>query len=678
MFAIIAPLALSALLACSSNKDSSSQSSSHGSSIQSSIIEEMTESYRIARQEFKQVTGIDLPAYGYLEVAEHEYHEGDTQYELNITGGNHLTYDKYLEFEALFTNLIGNPTTINPTGSEDMNRFAEWENTENRWFRTDWIASSKTIKITTHLIVVPPEMTSTYKKAREQFYELTKVELPTIYEVEADQENIDSYVSGQDEYTVELISGDNLKHDTFVSLESFFKYKMGDGTSSIPGEYGKWIFGERFYELTYTESQTIKIFTKIYQPQMTESYKAARNAFHSLTSILLPDVFDVEIMPSSIIDLDNKTVTIDVPANETLYESFFNTLDTVMADYRTKELPYSYSWLYEFDLNNQKYQASVDLDYIESAYVSIHAETKGYYTIELTGSEFGTENITYQDEDHAMRVTDVLEGEKLVLSATPNDGYTFSGWYKDDQLLSSDNPYEYTVKENAVIEARYLEIADNMTESYRKARLDFYTLTNIYLPRYEGLIIDYQEPAEGFETYQIDIVGGENLSEQTFLDFKAFFDSALADWNTEAANDVSASYSSKYGESVDLVWDDGTLSIYANFPKEFNAGSYELGRDFINEFYGILLPEYEDVDLDKARFARDGSNIKFIFYKDTFTKNDYFAIKDIITEATDEPVSVDEEDENYFESSWDYSYTTYTLSWNANSKTISLLITANV
>lgn len=51
-------------------------------------------------------------------------------------------------------------------------------------------------------------------------------------------------------------------------------------------------------------------------------------------------------------------------------------------------------------------------------------------------------------------------GEKVTLTATPKDGYAFSGWTIDGVVVSSDNPFEYTIpaQEEVTITANFREI----------------------------------------------------------------------------------------------------------------------------------------------------------------------------------------------------------------------------
>ena len=149
------------------------------------------------------------------------------------------------------------------------------------------------------------------------------------------------------------------------------------------------------------------------------------------------------------------------------------------------------AWLYDFDLNSKKHQANIELQLLDFDHLSIQVVSKDYCNVSLETSEYGIATITYKGDDHGLQITNVLEGETLTLTATPNDDYELVGWYSENQLLSSSNPYNYVVNKTIAIEPRYQLIQDDMDETYRNARRDFHTLTNIYLPRFEGLIVDY-------------------------------------------------------------------------------------------------------------------------------------------------------------------------------------------
>ena len=98
----------------------------------------MTDSYRAARAEFKTVTALELPEIDNLEVdREYPYKEGDTGYCFDIIGGSALTYESYLALETFLTGKIGNPDEGYPTGDEATGRASRWT-TATRWYTLDW------------------------------------------------------------------------------------------------------------------------------------------------------------------------------------------------------------------------------------------------------------------------------------------------------------------------------------------------------------------------------------------------------------------------------------------------------------------------------------------------------------------------------------------------------------
>ena len=74
-------------------------------------------------------------------------------------------------------------------------------------------------------------------------------------------------------------------------------------------------------------------------------------------------------------------------------------------------------------------------------------ETPETYTVTLTASEGGTVTELEQTEYEA--------NSEITLQATANEGYTFSGFYEDTTLISSENPFIYTVTKNVEITANF-------------------------------------------------------------------------------------------------------------------------------------------------------------------------------------------------------------------------------
>ena len=135
----------------SSNSSSAIPSSSSSSSSQTTI--NMSDSYATAREQFKHVTGIEVPAIANLE-ADTEYFqfykETDTEYCFDIISGSALNFQTYMVFENFFKETLGNCSEGYPDGDETNGRDAEWIK-EGRWYQTYWDATNKAIYINTTL-----------------------------------------------------------------------------------------------------------------------------------------------------------------------------------------------------------------------------------------------------------------------------------------------------------------------------------------------------------------------------------------------------------------------------------------------------------------------------------------------------------------------------------------------
>ena len=106
-----------------------------------------------------------------------------------------------------------------------------------------------------------------------------------------------------------------------------------------------------------------------------------------------------------------------------------------------------------------------------------------------------------------------------------------------------------------------------MSESYAKAREDFYKVTGIMLPALEGLEVGEYPYEEGDKSYCFDIIGGDNLSHQTYETFLAFFDEELSSW-TKTGPETMGEYTNVDYEIdnkwIGLTWDETNQAVYIN------------------------------------------------------------------------------------------------------------------
>ena len=69
---------------------------------------------------------------------------------------------------------------------------------------------------------------------------------------------------------------------------------------------------------------------------------------------------------------------------------------------------------------------------------------------------FATENASYGSVSGSCQSGVKVEKGKLVtLTATPEDEYSFLGWYADNQLKSTENPYQFSVSQDITLIAKF-------------------------------------------------------------------------------------------------------------------------------------------------------------------------------------------------------------------------------
>ncbi|MBQ9604475.1 MAG: dockerin type I repeat-containing protein, partial [Firmicutes bacterium] len=98
-----------------------------------------------------------------------------------------------------------------------------------------------------------------------------------------------------------------------------------------------------------------------------------------------------------------------------------------------------------------------ELDISENADVTDGNDT--WHSEEILASENAGITISAQAEHGEVFGTGVyIAGDRVTLVANAEDGYRFSGWYKGEDFVSSDDIYEFVAKEPVELEARFKEI----------------------------------------------------------------------------------------------------------------------------------------------------------------------------------------------------------------------------
>ena len=258
----------------------------------------VTVSYRRESGNFRTVTGILLPDLPDLEAEEFPYEDGASDYCFDITGGTNLTFETYTVLETFFGTALGECDEGFPSGDEPNGRDAQWTQDDGRWVQVMWDAQNRAIYINTRLI--PPEMDFSYLAAREQFKEVTDLQLPVVYRLEADRQPVDSYLSGQSAYEVVLTGGKNLTQETYSLYLDFFEGLFGTCDEGYPvanetdGTQTRWTSDTRFFVLKRTPDGTITIGTGLDTSRLLNSYAGGRNAFRELMDFSLPAIVGID------------------------------------------------------------------------------------------------------------------------------------------------------------------------------------------------------------------------------------------------------------------------------------------------------------------------------------------------------------------------------------------------
>lgn len=86
------------------------------------------------------------------------------------------------------------------------------------------------------------------------------------------------------------------------------------------------------------------------------------------------------------------------------------------------------------------------------------AELDPYLNFTVT-SENGTVEVTVDAVSKTGNVYSVLFGNEITVTATPDEGYTFAGWYEttSKRLFSADSAYTFSITSNTKLEAKFVK-----------------------------------------------------------------------------------------------------------------------------------------------------------------------------------------------------------------------------
>ena len=164
----------------------------------------------------------------------------------------------------------------------------------------------------------------------------------------------------------------------------------------------------------------------------------------------------------------------------------------------------------------------------------------------------------------------------------------------------------------------------------------------------------------------------------------AFLEETLADWDKVTMEDPYYPYvnfTNEAGDWFNLVWDVENECVYLNVVLSDEdvtvANSYAEGKNLLQRINGIILPEYENVEIGDNSFAKDGTETTFAFSSEKFTSATFDEIVAIFTRKLGDPeADLSYSEEGYLSETWIVDGKMYTVHWDPNALMIDINIMA--
>ena len=173
-------------------------------------------------------------------------------------------------------------------------------------------------------------------------------------------------------------------------------------------------------------------------------------------SIIITDLGGAKTITS----LTNDLITFKVSGREN------GTMDCMIEEYNENHEPIGRLNYYNISLTpNQEYDFSLINDLAANKEkLTINTNDEAIVADEYISSQDSARaliscNVTADDGKEGGTVTGVgtyIRGNAVVLSATPDKGYIFEGWYQEDELMSLNKTYEFTAQKDEVLTAKFI------------------------------------------------------------------------------------------------------------------------------------------------------------------------------------------------------------------------------
>lgn len=329
-----------------------------------------------------------------------------------------------------------------------------------------------------------------------------------------------------------------------------------------------------------------------------------------------------------------------------------------------------------FDVGGTTYTAN-PLTITVSADTTVVANFRSNYDITLNyDSSLGTASYSW------------LSGTQIQLTATPNSNGQFKGWYVNSSLISSSNPYNYTVTGNVTIEARFERVynvdasvdgdgAIQYTRGTDKNDVTFSVIPNQnrHFDRYEvekavlsffpmsvlksaGDVYDEITPTQAIQRIGVDDLGSLTWTRYAISEGYAFVSSIIQlikpVGNVNTANAVCAKYPLYMGGNGYSMPNDKTFRVGGSYfglkriiirdDSFTDATAFKNSLQGYYLYYELAEPIVNDIQIDLHYSAHQGGTEQLlpvngtspvtsplkadIQYPDELRENQYFTYRE--------------------------------------------------
>lgn len=159
------------------------------------------------------------------------------------------------------------------------------------------------------------------------------------------------------------------------------------------------------------------------------------------------------------------------------------------------------------------------------------------------------------------------EGDTVTLTATINDGYTFTGWQENGQTVSTDNPYTFTAAGNRAFTAAF-SVASRLPAGYTELK---------YIESNGTQYIDTGLLPSAVGKVQMGVVEVSGTAS-----FQNFFGSQISLSGTKRYAEYYMSYTSSQSVVAAMDYKSGSYVYYTVVANSVPKTDIELELDYIN------------------------------------------------------------------------------------------------